>query len=172
MSKVSVMTPSGALDGTETFPLVKGGANVAGSLEDVKDYIKSGTLDYLSSPLVLTDITPVSSGLSLALSAGGFYTIDSTLILDGDTDGIRITVEYSGTLVTNTLQYHTGAFLEDLVVATPLILSDITALPSIKISGLLVTSTAGNLSITVRKNTDVSADSTVEANSFLSIRQH
>lgn len=172
MSKISTMTPSGTLNGTEIFPLVKGGSNVSGTLEGVKNYIKSGTLDYLDTSLVLTDITPVATGLSLSLLAGSFYTLDSVLLLDGDTDGIRLTFEYSGILNTSRLQYHTGAFLEDISIAIPLTLSDITSLPIIKFSGLIYTDTAGTLTITARKNTDVGADSTVEASSYLAVRQH
>lgn len=40
MSKISVMPAAGVLDGTEMLPLVKASANVAGTTDDVKRYVR------------------------------------------------------------------------------------------------------------------------------------
>ncbi len=166
------MPASGTLDGTEKLPLVKGGSNVAGSVDDVKNYITSAGLDYLTSPeIVLTD--DPQQVLSVTLNPNTVYTVECLLLLEnGNTDGFGFIFNSSALNITTFAAVYTTSTGVTGVMneVMPTILSDITGETFIHLRGLVsIGLTGGLFGVDVRKSTNVTTDPTVATGSFIRV---
>jgi hypothetical protein len=120
----------------------------------------------LASDVTATTTSFIESGLSISLSPNTAYIVDCVLGVDCDTDGIRFSLEYDGTAALTGLVWSWGADHQTVTVDTPYTYS-VAFTNAFTVRGYLKTSTGGFLHVQVRKNTDLGADTTVTAGSYL-----
>lgn len=130
------------------------------------------TVSYLESTVTATSTAFIPTGLSLSLAANSVYHITFVGYADYDTDAIRYKLVYSGSLVQDKL-YVTK---EDGTPSRSVVGTAVTELTSnlevLRTGGLLVTGTAGILTVEICKYFDFTAtDSSLEAGSYLLCRR-
>jgi len=127
--------------------------------------------DYLTTAFTATSTTYVTA-LSAYLSPNTSYEVDCTIFLTGGSDGVRYSFQYGGTLE-NAYAYLTVATASALSLTT---INSITITPvlsgtvPIRFQGTIKTGSTGVLQFSLRKNTDASTDTVVEAGSYLIAR--
>jgi hypothetical protein len=136
------------------------------------DYItKTKMYSVLAADITSTNTVVGDSGIYVSLAANTMYEISSLLLVSGDTDGIRITYDYSGTLTGNDIGifgYDGGT--TEITFDAEYTLSSLVSQPLLTVNGVITTSTAGILKVRFRKNTDLGADTTIKAGSYLIAR--
>ena len=110
--KISEMDPADALDGTELIPMLQDGANVAGTAEQLRDYVTGEDLTVVTEGSAFTaepgthrgsrKITLAAGDVTFdnaeAYAAGQEYNIRATAAIDLVEDGVTLTPPAGGTL--------------------------------------------------------------------------
>lgn len=162
------MTPSGALDGTETFPLVKGGSNVAATTDDVKTFISTTIGAVVVADELLTDIN--ATVLDITVNSSTVYQIDAMLFLqNANTDGVVFDIGvYDLTTDIFNIGYIAGTNNGIMEIASLEVISNATGIEFIKMSGVIsVTGTGGMMTVTVRVENSIIGTTSVLKGSYI-----
>jgi hypothetical protein len=126
---------------------------------------------YLTNNVTSTSVSTIESGLAISLLANSTYFIENVMLVTNGADGINWNLAYTGlqgTCLFITYDPATGVGtsynLEDAVVTTH-------TNASWETRGIIRTSTSGILRLLFAKNTDVGADTIIQAGSCLVARR-
>lgn len=138
----------------------------------VKPMVVGKQFAILDADVTATSITTIDSGLTISLAANSTYEFTSAILLDGDTDGMRFTLDYSGTVENGSLAWMTPTSSGALTVTVDAetTVSSLSGWSVFALLGAIRTTTNGVLKLTFRKNTDTGADTTISAGSYISAR--
>lgn len=132
----------------------------------------SKTASYLSAPVTATSADFIPTGLSLSLAANSIYHVTFVGYAAYDTDAIRYQLSYSGSLVQDKLYVTKEGGLPSRSVVGTAVPELTSNLEVLRTEGLLVTGTAGILTVEICKYFDFTAtDSSLEAGSYLLCRR-
>lgn len=168
MSKISLMTPSGALDGSEIFPLVKAGGNVNATTDDVKTFVSTSIGSVVVADELLTDIN--STVLDIVVNSSTVYQIDAMLFLENpNTDGLIFDIGvYDLTTDIFNIGYVAGANFGIMEMGIQEVISDVTGVSFIKMSGIIsVTGTGGTMTVTARVDNLIIGTTSVLKGSYI-----
>lgn len=126
---------------------------------------------YVVTPVTATSTSFVDSGIALQLAPNSVYHVTFVGYWDYDTDGIRYSVNYSGTLSQDRLYFTREDGSSGQGTANSAVPELTLNAETTRCEGLLVTSTAGKLYVEFCKYFDFGTDSTIKAGSYLVARR-
>lgn len=171
-TRVSEFAANTTLNGTEVVLGVQSGNTVKIGMDDIKSYVLDIDAPSIGDVAIInTLLTDVNSTiLSIDVNINTVYKIDAMIFLENpNTDGLIFDIGvYDLTTDIFNIGYIAGSTVGIMEVAVQEVISDITGIPFVKMTGIIsITGTGGTMTVTARTDSAIIGTTSVVAGSYI-----